>query len=207
LKLDAVDSKILGALMEDGRASLNEIARKTSLTTPTVSARFERMKKAGLIKKFVPVVSMDSASRGVQAVILLKVVSRSPERLARDLAKIREVDGLYLTTGQGIVLRLTFETVRDLQSFLGETLGKREGVEVVSSEIVTGVFKEEPPSLPPGALTMSLKCDYCRGEVTSGRPYTINVDSSRYYFCCMTCKREYVEKHREKLQRLKALRS
>jgi YHS domain-containing protein len=80
----------------------------------------------------------------------------------------------------------------------------RSDVSLASSQIVTSVVKEEPPSLLSGVLTMDLECDYCHGKVSSSRPYTISVGSSHYYFCCRTCKREYLEKHGSRLAKLRA---
>lgn len=206
MKADATDLKILDALMDDGRASLSQVARRTSLTTPTVSARLERMMRAGLITKFVPLISPESVGRGVQAIVTLRVISGSPEAAAKEFAEFREVEGVYVTTGLHLTLKLTLESVRALQDFLSVSLGGRTDAEVVSSEIVTRVVKEGPPAPLAGALTIDLRCDYCGGSVTSGRPPTISVGSSRYYFCCKTCKRDYLEKHEAGLRRLKSLR-
>ncbi|MGH9920501.1 MAG: Lrp/AsnC family transcriptional regulator, partial [Nitrososphaerales archaeon] len=105
MKPDEIDTRIIQALMDDGRASLRQIARRTSLTTPTVSSRLARMTKAGTIKKFVPILSPGSVSRGVSAVISLKVTSAIVEKLARDLSKLPEVENIYITTGQGVTLK------------------------------------------------------------------------------------------------------
>ena len=130
MKLDAVDTKILEALMDDGRASFRQIARRTSLTTPTVSTRMARMVRGGLIKKFVPILSADSANRGVLALVTLRVDSGSVEKIAGDLAKLREVEGVYMTTGQSITLKVSLGDVKELQPFLGENVMKRAGVDV-----------------------------------------------------------------------------
>src|SRR5208282_1343832 len=90
LKPDAIDTRILEALMDDGRASFRQIAQRTALTTPTVSARVARMMKAGLIKKFVPVLSADSVDRGVLALVTLKTTSAAAQRIAGNLAELRE---------------------------------------------------------------------------------------------------------------------
>jgi len=203
LKPDGIDSKILKALMDDGRASFRRIAERTSLTTPTVTARYARMKKAGLIEKFVPILSADSIDRGVVAMLTLRVNSHSGEKVAKDLARLREVEGVYMTTGQNIFLRVTLNDARGLQTFLREKVLTRPGVEVSTSEIVTSIVKEEPPSLLPSMLTMNLNCDYCHGEVTSSRPYTVAAGSSHYYFCCRTCRRAYLEKYGTRLARIR----
>ncbi len=199
LNPDGIDGKILKALMEDGRASLRQIARRTSLTTPTVSARMARMTKAGLIKKFVPILSADSVNRGVLALVSLRVDPTTAEKLAKDLAKLREVEDVYITTGQGITLKVALDGVQGLQSFLSKNVAGKHGLEVTSSQIVTSVVKEEPPSLLPSTLTMKLKCDYCHGEVTSSRPYTIAAGYSHYYFCCKTCRQAYLDKFGSRL--------
>lgn len=161
-----------------------------------------RMTKAGLIKKFVPVLSPDSVNRGVLALVTLKVDATYAEKVAKDLAKLPQVEEVYTTTGQNITLKVALESVQGLEPFLkGNVLG-RPGVGVSSSQIVTSVFKDEPPSLLPSVLTMNLKCDYCHGEVASSRPYTIAVGSSHYYFCCRTCKKDYLEKHGARLAKM-----
>ncbi len=202
MKPDAVDAKILEALMSDGRASFRELAQRTALTTPTVSARMARMVKAGLIKKFVPILSVDSVNRGVQALVTLTVSPRAQEKVARRLARLREVDGVYVTSGQGITLKLTLGTVHDLQPFLKENVIGKPGVDLASSQVITSVVKDEPPSLDLSTLVMNLKCDYCGGEVTSSRPYTFATGSSHYYFCCKTCRKAYLDKYGPRLSRL-----
>jgi DNA-binding Lrp family transcriptional regulator len=203
LKPDEIDARILGALIDDGRASLREIAKRTSLTTPTVSARFDRMKKSGMIKKFVPVLSPDSVDRGVFAVISLKVNSSSAEKLGRDLSKLPEVENIYVTTGQGMTVKVALNDVAGLQKFLSRRVLAQPGVSVASSQIITKVVKEEPAPLSPSALIMNLKCDFCHEEVARARPYTLTTSFSRYYFCCKTCRNAYLEKFGPRLARVK----
>ena len=202
MKPDAIDTKILEALMADGRASFREIAKRTSLTTPTVSARLARMTKAGLIKKFVPILSADSVNRGVMALVTLKTNSASAQKIADELAELREVEAVYMTTGQSITLKVTLETAQGVQSFLAKNLLKRRGIDVTSSQIITSTVKEEPIPLLPGSLVMNLKCDYCGGDVTSTRPYTIATGSSHYYFCCKTCRKDYLAEHGKRLAKV-----
>lgn len=203
LKPDDIDMRILSELMKDGRASMRQIAQRTSLTTPTVSSRYARMMKAGLIKRFVPLLSPDSVDRGVLVLVILKVNPAAAGKVAGDLARLPAVDEVYAITGQNIALKATLDSIQDLDPFLKRHALGRSGVELVSSQIVTSVVKEEPPSLLTGGLTMNLKCDYCHGEVTSSRPYTVVVASSHYYFCCKTCRRDYLEKHGTRLEKIR----
>ncbi len=203
LQLDEKDERILGVLMEDGRASLRQIAQRTSMTTPTVSAHFARMKKGGLIKRFVPILSPDSLQHGVSAMVTLQVEASTVERVTRALARLPEVGHVYTMTGQTVALKLALDEVQELEPFLRTSILNKPGVSLISSQIITSVVKEEPPSSPPRLLSMNLSCDYCQGEVRSRRPYTISVGSSHYYFCCKTCRREYLEKYGTRLAKLK----
>jgi Lrp/AsnC family transcriptional regulator, leucine-responsive regulatory protein len=206
LKADAIDNKILAVLMEDGRASFRKIARRTSLTTPTVSSRVTRMIKAGLIQKFVPVLAQDSVQRGVVAFAVLRAES-DPEKVAGRLAEMSEVEGVYLTTGENeITLKVAVETVQGLHSFLRENAKERDGVSLVSTQIITRIVKNSLPPLLPGQLTIDLRCDYCRGEVASTRPYNLVAGSSRYYFCCKTCRAAYLGKYGARLARIRGTR-
>ena len=199
MKPDAIDTKILEALMADGRASFREVAQRTSLTTPTVSARLARMMKAGLIKKFVPILAADSVDRGVIALVTLRTTSASAQKVADELAELREVEAVYITTGQSITLKVALETTQGVQSFLAKNLLRRRGVEVTSSQIVTSTVKEEQIPLLPHSLVMNLKCDHCGGDVSSPRPYTLATGSSHYYFCCKTCRKDYLAEHGKRL--------
>jgi Lrp/AsnC family transcriptional regulator for asnA, asnC and gidA len=49
MKLDKIDFTILEMLIEDARTSFREIARKLQVSPDTVSKRFERLKKEGVI--------------------------------------------------------------------------------------------------------------------------------------------------------------
>jgi len=49
MKLDKIDLTILEMLMEDARTSFREIARKLQVSPDTISKRFEKLKKEGII--------------------------------------------------------------------------------------------------------------------------------------------------------------
>jgi len=199
VKLDAPDLSILRVLIEDGRASLREVAMRTSLSTPTVSQRLARMQKSGLIRGFIPVID-PGASHQVLALVKLKVPGSSARSVASKLAQMEEVAGVYLTTGDAnLTIRVSSEDVRSLQRFLtGKILGSARG-EVVSGDIITETIKEQPaPRLTRGAI-LKLKCDFCGGEVTADRPYNVRVGTTVHYFCCRTCRHSYLEKNRSKI--------
>ena len=197
MKLDPIDLIILKELSEDGRASLRQIAKKSSLSTPTVSSRFERMKRAGLIQKFVPVFDLNASDNsGVVGLVALSVPASMVSKTAKHFASKPEVCGVFLTTGvNNMLVKVSVLNAQAFQRFLTAADFKKLRVEVASSQIVTGTVKDEHPLPFAGAFQMRLYCDLCKGEITSSRPYSIKVASTRYYFCCKTCRATYLQKH------------
>jgi DNA-binding Lrp family transcriptional regulator len=197
MKLDPIDLMILKRLSEDGRASLRQIARRSSLSTPTVSSRFERMKRSGLIQKFVPIFNLDaSENSGVVALVSMTAPASRLSGIAAELARKPEVYGVFLTTGaSNLMVKVSLRNTQSLQRFLAGADLKKLQLEISGSQIVTETVKDEHPLPFAGEFQMKLYCDLCKDEITTSRPYTIKVASTRYYFCCKTCRASYLEKH------------
>src|SRR5690242_15448223 len=50
--LDDIDRRIVAALVDDGRISINELAARVNVSRATAYARFERLRSAGVITGF-----------------------------------------------------------------------------------------------------------------------------------------------------------
>ncbi|HUI86972.1 MAG TPA: winged helix-turn-helix transcriptional regulator [Nitrososphaerales archaeon] len=202
MKLDDKDRRILAALFADGRASARQLARRTSLTAPTVSARLARMRASGLIRGFVPLLDPSSPDAGVVAFVTLRVAEADAGSFLTSLKGLGEVGGIFVTTGENnVTLKLNLQSVQELQPFIRRHIS-RKGVDVMGSQVVTEILKDAPPSPQLDRLSMKLVCEYCGGDVLSGRPYNISVGDVRYYFCCKTCRKEYLSEHGARLSRL-----
>ena len=207
MKLDPLDILILKELSADGRASFRDIAQQTSLSTPTVSSRYERMQRAGLIRKFAPIFNLEAVDNaGILALVTLSAPLSTTDQIASDLGKLDQVFEVIVTTGRdNIVLKLRLENVQSLQKFLSSPSLKKRDVKVSGSQIITSTVKDEYPLPFSEGFHLNLRCDLCKGEITNPKPYTIKVASTRYYFCCKTCKSEYLQKHGRAIQKLNAL--
>ena len=201
MKLDGDDLSILRVLSEDGRASLREVAARTSLSTPTVSLRLSRMLKGGLVKGFAPVIN-PAAAHEVYGFVKLRAHARDTGRVTRQLANVPEVRGVFVTTGSdNIMVRVAAADVDSLGRFISRKMSGLEGAEIASTDIVTEVVKDVNEVRLKADTPLPLKCDYCGGEVASDRPYNIKVGSTYHYFCCRTCRRSYVEENRARIAR------
>jgi DNA-binding Lrp family transcriptional regulator len=56
-KMDELDRKIIKALQRDARTNFTDIAKSCSVSTDTISKRFKRMKKSGMIVGATPLLN------------------------------------------------------------------------------------------------------------------------------------------------------
>ncbi|MDA4111978.1 MAG: AsnC family transcriptional regulator [Thaumarchaeota archaeon] len=204
MKLDPLDILILKELAADGRASFREIAKRASLSTPTVSSRFGRMNRAGLIRKFAPIFNLEAVDNaGILALVTMNAPPSRTDEIAKELGKMEQVYEVIVTTGRdNLVTKLRLENAQALQRFLNSPTLKKLDVKVSGSQIITATVKDEYPLPFAESFRLNLRCDLCKGEISSPRPYTIKVASTRYYFCCKTCKKDYLAKHGEAIKLL-----
>ncbi|MDV3244258.1 MAG: winged helix-turn-helix transcriptional regulator [Nitrososphaerales archaeon] len=204
MKLDSIDIKIVDALLKDGRASFRDVAQETSLTTPTVSNHLSRLTKAGLIVKFVPLLNLDAIDQGIISIVTLKVPPSEVGKLAKRFSELGEVAGVYVTAEEHkIMLKVHTENMHELESFLARIVPSR-GCEVVTSQIISSIVKDEQPIKLKSGISLEMHCDFCKGPISGNRPYTIKVGPASYYFCCRICRRSYLDKHGSRMEAIKS---
>jgi Lrp/AsnC family transcriptional regulator, leucine-responsive regulatory protein len=202
--LDSRDLSILEVLRGDGRASLREIAARTSMSTPTVSLHLSRMQKGGLIRGFVPLLD-PAAAHEVVGLVKLRIPAGRLEEVARSLAKMDEVTGVFITTGrENLMVRVSAEDVEGVQKLLSGKIAKHIEGGLASSDIVTKVLKDVHSTRLKKTAVLNLKCDYCGQRVTSSRPYSVRAGPAYYYFCCRTCRKSYLDKHGQRVRQASA---
>ncbi len=200
-ELDDVDARILGILVEDGRRSYREIARRAGVTTPTVQARVKRMMDEGLISKISPIFDPTKFQQGMVFHLYLTVNPSKIESVTSELAKRQEVRGIYLTTGENnLTLRVVVDSVDQLQR-LTENLDRNFGIKQNSSQMIVKIFKDDQTVLVRPGMGVNLKCETCDKTIT-GRPFTLKVAGRERFFCCQTCLGKFREQYEPKLKDL-----
>ena len=158
-ELDDVDSRILGILVEDGRRSFREVARRAGVTTPTVQSRVKRMMEEGLIRKISPIFDVSKFKQGLVFHLYLRVNPAVVEKIANKLEKNPEVRGIYLTTGENnLTLRVAVDSLEQLQR-LTEALDREFGVKQNSSQMVVRIFKDDQTVIVSPGTQVRLKCE------------------------------------------------
>jgi Lrp/AsnC family leucine-responsive transcriptional regulator len=69
--VDAIDVKILNALVDNSRISIADLARLVRLSAPTVAERMKRLEEAGVIQNYT--VRIDPAALGLPVGVWLRI--------------------------------------------------------------------------------------------------------------------------------------
>lgn len=132
MKIDSVDTSIIGLLEEDGRIANKEIARRLDVSEGTVRNRIARLMKNGYLK--VKGLIHPDKNPDYQLVLLgAKVaVSSDLRSSAAAIAKMPYVKAVTVVTGRYDLLIEVFLPNHELITFISEVLSKDGSV--VSTE-------------------------------------------------------------------------
>ncbi len=116
--LDDVDRRIVEALIDDGRLSVNELASRAGVSRATAYTRLDRLRADGVITGFTATVDPAKVGHGVAALILVNV-EQNEWRAARDeLLHLPGVEYLAFTSGGfdmvALVRVASIEALRDV---------------------------------------------------------------------------------------------
>ncbi len=141
-KIDRMDLKILSELQEDARKSLREIAEKLGVTEATIYNRINKMKKIGIIEKFIPVINYSKLGFDLIAVIGITAKGGKVIEVEKLLAEMPNVTAVYDVTGEFDVIAVSKFRDRDSLNEFVKDIGKLEFVEKTYTMLVLNVVKE-----------------------------------------------------------------
>ena len=101
LHMDAIDQRILSLLVEDGRRTYDDIAKRVRLTAPSVKRRVDRLRASGALRGFTA--EIDHAALGWDTEALVELFYRPGTQLdevARTLREHPEVVEAWSVTGE-----------------------------------------------------------------------------------------------------------
>jgi DNA-binding Lrp family transcriptional regulator len=141
-KLDALDIKVLIELQEDARRSLREIAEKLGVAEGTVYNRINKMKKFGIIEKFIPIVNYSKIGFDLIAIIGVTAEGGHLIEIEHILAKEPNVTAVYDVTGEFDVITVAkFKDRESLNAFVKRIAGLEHVIKTYTM-LVLNVVKE-----------------------------------------------------------------
>jgi Lrp/AsnC family transcriptional regulator, leucine-responsive regulatory protein len=141
--LDGIDTRIIQILRSNGRATNQEIAKKLSLSAPTVSARIRRLEESKSLR-VVAVTDYSAHGFNLLAAVGIKVAGRSAIDVGQDLAKLHEVLSIQSTSGPNdLEMLVGVADLEGLNAFLTKHAAAIPGVHELESGIAADILKYE----------------------------------------------------------------
>ena len=145
LELSAVDRRILRALQEDGRMTVQAIAERVGLSASPCLRRIRQLEQAGVIAAYSAIVEQKAVGLPVSVFISIKLERQRSRELDRFGDAVRawpEVMECYLMTGQfDYLLRVVCADLAAYESFLRDKLTQLEGVGSIESSFSLAQIK------------------------------------------------------------------
>ena len=142
-EFDKIDIKIVNFLLEDGRMTASEIARRIkNISERSVRYRIDRMLEEGAIQ-ITGVVNPQAFGLSVNADAWLEVESDQILEVAKKLTKYDNVTYVACGIGQNdISIQLVAKDATDVYHFITEIVRKIPGVRKTTTSIVPIILKD-----------------------------------------------------------------
>jgi DNA-binding Lrp family transcriptional regulator len=140
---DELDLKILRTLLSDSRASAREMHLHLGVSTSTVTARMEKLRKAGVIRGFSAVVDFQKLGYEMTVVTEILVSKGKLLEMEREIANVPGVCAVYDVTGE--IDAIVISKCRDREELSRFTKGllAMPFVERTNSHVVLSTVKED----------------------------------------------------------------
>ena len=142
--LDQTDTKILEAVVRNGRITWAELGQQASLSAPAAAERVHRLVARGVIRGFAAIV--DAQSIGYRLTAFIAVTLASPDARAGFLSvvdRVQEVLECHHVTGDyDYMLKVRCRDTADLERLITAELKGAGGVQQTRTTIAMSTVKE-----------------------------------------------------------------
>ncbi len=140
--MSPLDTKILGLLIKDGRATFADIARDLNVSRAHVRERVNKLIDEGVIEQFTAVVNPEKLGKAVSAFFDVKVSPAGIQQIAQELAAQPEVVSLYIMNDmQSLHMHTLTEDMAQLEQFSANHLFGKESVRSVECKTLMSRLK------------------------------------------------------------------
>lgn len=136
--MDKIDQKLLSLLQENARYPLKYLAGQVFLSSPAVSARIERLEKAGIISGYHAAIEPLSLGYHIKAYINMTLDPKQKSEFYPFIESCPNVLECDCVTGAfSMHMKVWFPSTQELDSFIGrlQTFGKTETQIVFSTPV------------------------------------------------------------------------
>lgn len=137
--MDKIDKKLLSILESNARISMKQLADKVFLTSPAVSARIERLERAGIITGYKAIIDPSKLGYEITAFINLAMSPMHKPAFTEYISSCYNVVECYNVAGAySMLLKVCFPTTAELDNFVVplQKFGKTQ-TQIVFSTVAT----------------------------------------------------------------------
>jgi len=141
--LDGLDIDILKELEKNARISYRKISEKCKISVGTVHNRIQKLNEEGIIHGYLLDMDERKLNYNLKAVIFLVITGTKIKDMMKKLSTYPQVTNAYSISGNiSAVIICRFKEMREFQEFTN-TLNEEEDIQMVDSNIVLDIFKED----------------------------------------------------------------
>jgi Lrp/AsnC family transcriptional regulator, leucine-responsive regulatory protein len=136
-RMDAVDRKIVGELLEDGRISLAELGRRVNLSSPAVAERVKRLEQTGVVLGYRAEIDPRAFGYQLTAIVRVRPAPGQLPKIPELAATIPEVIECLRITGEDcFYLKVLLRSIDELSGLLDRFL--------VYGQTTTSIVNDSP---------------------------------------------------------------
>ncbi len=141
--VDPLDLRIVRMLLVDGRASARELGESLGVSTSTVTAHLERLRKGGVLRGFTAVLDFQKLGYELTVVTEISVSKGKLLEMEREIARLPTVCAVYDVTGEIDAIIVSKCKDREELSRFTKGLLAMPFVERTNSHLVLATVKED----------------------------------------------------------------
>ena len=121
--IDAVDIRILDALVKDARISVADLARAVGLSPPSVAERIRRLEEAGVIEGYTLAINPKALGLPIAAWLRIRPIPGQLQKVAELLRALPQVVECDRITGEDcFIARAYVRSVEELELLIDQVI-------------------------------------------------------------------------------------
>lgn len=144
-QLDTIDWKLLRLLQKNADLTTKELAKEVNLSSTPVFERIKRLKKSGVIKKYVAILDAEKLGKTLTVFCNITLKEHTKEignKFVKDIISLKSVTECYNISGDhDFLLKIQVKDMRSYQDFVINELGSIKNIGSAHSTFVIGVIK------------------------------------------------------------------
>lgn len=140
--LDEIDEQIINLLIENGRMSYVDIAKKVNLSRVAVKSRIESLEKQGIIEGYTILINPQKISRMVSLYFDIEVEPKYLYEVAEALKENEYTTDIHVMSGKSnLHVHAVIEYDENLESFIKNQILIHDGIKSVDTKIIISRIK------------------------------------------------------------------